>query len=332
VRSVQPALARLRALGLDVEAVLVAAGARPEEWSPGDGRVPHDLALAVWREAVRASGDDAFGLHAAEGLAPGAFDVLDYAIRSSATLAEGLARLERYHRILHDAARVRVDLVGDDVAVTHLPLAAAPALPRHVAEFIVGAWTVVARQATGVELAPREVTFRHDAPTDLAPHRRLFRAPIRFGAPANSIRLPSEHLRAPLLRSDPGLCALLERQVADALERLPRAGALAERVRAVVADQLSTGVPSGAAVARRLHMSPRTLQRHLRGDGTNLRALVEALRRDLATRYLADRRVAIAEVAFLLGFSEASAFHRAFKRWTGSTPHVYRKRSEGDAA
>ena len=77
---------------------------------------------------------------------------------------------------------------------------------------------------------------------------------------------------------------------------------------------------SRAEVARRLHMSERSLQRHLRDEGVRFEALVEGLRRDLAMSYLSDRKMAIAEVAYLLGYSEPSAFHRAFKRWTGTTP------------
>jgi AraC-like DNA-binding protein len=329
VRSVQPALVRLRALGIEADAVLSAAGADPVILNDADARIPHELALRVWREAVRRSGDDAFGIHTAEGIRPGAFDILDYAIRSSATLGEGLARLVRYHGILHDAARVRLQLDGSYATLTHALPGDGTGLPRHVAEFIIGGWTVVARQATGVDFAPVEVRFRHGAPPDLTELQRLFRAPIRFDDAVNGLVFRRDMLEMPLVKSDPGLCALLERRVAELAERAPESHVLSERVRQLVAKQLSTGVPGAAATARGLAMSPRSLQRHLRSDGTSYRDLVDALRRDLATRYLSERRIAIAEVAFLLGFSEASAFHRAFKRWTGTTPAEYRRSGRG---
>jgi hypothetical protein len=130
VRSVQPVLARLRTLGLDVDAVLCAAGGDTDTLSAADGRIPHELALAVWREAELRSGDTAFGLHAAEEIRPGAFDVLDYAIRSSATFGEGLARLVRYHRVLHDAALVRLNIDAGHGDLTHSLPGDAVALPR----------------------------------------------------------------------------------------------------------------------------------------------------------------------------------------------------------
>jgi AraC-like DNA-binding protein len=324
-RSVRPVLERLRALGIDIGSVLTAVGTQPGALDDPDGRIPHDLALSLWGEAVRRSGDDGFGMHAAEQIRPGAFDVLDYAVRSSATLGEGLQRLIRYHRILHDAAAVRLRLEADRAHLTHELPGDYPALPRHVAEFIVGAWIVVARQATGVDVAPLEVSFRHAAPADISEHRRLFRATVRFHAAVNGLVLPSALLDRPLVKADAGLCAVLERHVRELVEKIPRVESLGDRVRQLVAQDLSTGVRGAEQVAERLHMSSRSLQRLLRADGTSYTELVDALRHELAARYLGEARLAIAEVAFLLGFSEASAFHRAFRRWTGTTPAAYRR-------
>lgn len=326
VRSVRPVAERLRALGLDVGAALASAGADPAILDDPQGRLPHALAIAVWQEAVRRSGDDAFGIHAAEQIRPGAFDVLDYATRSSATLGEGLERLVRYHRLLHDAALVQLRVDGDVARLTHaLPPAAAAALPRHPAEFIVAAWLVVARQATGLDLAPVEVTFQHAPPADPSEHRRVFRAPLRFDQPQNGIVLRRSLLDTPLVKADPGLCAVLERHIDALVASVPAATAFRDRVRQVVARTLSSGGPNAATVARHLHMSRRTLQRQLDADGTTFRALADGLRHELALRYLGERTIAIAEVAFLLGFSEPSAFHRAFKRWRGTTPSAYRR-------
>ena len=326
VRSVRPVVARLHALGLDVGATLGAAGLDPTALDDPDGRIPHTLALAVWREAARRSGDEAFGIHAAEQIRPGAFDVLDYATRSSATLREGLERLVRYHRILHDAAVVRLRIEGNSARLTHALPADAAGLPRHTAEFIVAAWLVVARQATGVHFAPVEASFRHAPPADLSEHRRLFGAPIRFNRPENGLVLRRSLLDTRLVRADPGLCAVLERHARELAERVPTATGVADRVRQLVAGGVTRRTSTATSVARQLHMSRRTLQRRLGTDGTGFRALSDGLRCELAMRYLKEREIAIAEVAFLLGFSQASAFHRAFKRWSGTTPSAYRRR------
>jgi AraC-like DNA-binding protein len=326
VRSVQPVLARLRGLGLEADTVLSAAGVAPATLKDADARIPHQLALSVWREAVRRSADDAFGIHTAEGIRPGAFDVLDYATRTSATLGEGLERLVRYHRILHDVAVVQPSVDGGRAQLTHALPDHVGELPRHPAEFIVAAWVVVARQATGTDFAPVEVRFRHAPPPELAEHRRLFRAPIRFSSAANGVVLPRSLLDVPLVKADPGLCAVLERQMAELLERMPRSTSFSVRVNQLVAKDLSTAAPSATAAARKLHMSRRTLQRLLQAEGTTFTELVDDLRRDLATRYLREPAIAIAEVA------EASAFHRAFKRWHRMTPSAYRAKLSSDGS
>jgi AraC-like DNA-binding protein len=112
--------------------------------------------------------------------------------------------------------------------------------------------------------------------------------------------------------------------VAVLLEKVPQTTAFSARVRQLIAKDLATTAPSAIGAARKLHMSRRTLHRSLQAEGTTFTDLVDGLRRELAVRYLNEPAVAIAEVAFLLGFSEASAFHRAFKRWQGTTPAAYR--------
>ncbi len=322
-RAVWPALARLRALGLDPRPILLAAGADPSLVENSEARLPHALLLSVWREAAERSGDSAFGLHAAEGIRPGAFDVLDYAFRLSATLGEGLERLVRYHRLVHDTAALSLRLEGNAACLDHAVPADPGLMPVHIAEFTVFTWLVISRQATGLDFAPLQVNFRHFAPSDRREHERLFRAPVRFSQPSNSLVIERALLDAPLVRSDPGLCDILERNIEEALGRLPVFQGLSGRARHQLAGMLSSNA-SAEDVARQLNMSRSTMHRQLQREGTTFKQLLEGLRRELATRYLAEKRMAIAEVAFLLGFSETSAFHRAFKRWQGMTPVEFR--------
>lgn len=323
VRSVWPALSALTAMNLDIAPTLVAAGVDPSQVTAPEGRIPHQALLAIWTDASARSGDIAFGIHAAERISPGAFDVVDYTFRLSATLGEGLERLVRYHRVIHDTAPIELRIEGDVASLNHALPKEAGAVPRQIAEFIVSTWLVMARQATGQDFAPRQVNFRHPAPEDLREHARLFRAPVRFSSAANGIDLPSSLLDAPLLKSDPGLCAILERGVEEALSRLPASAGVSDRARRLLADTLSLNT-SAESLAKKLTMSRSTMHRQLQNEGTTFKALLEGLRQELAARYLAERRVSVGEVAFLLGFSETSAFHRAFKRWQGVTPAQYR--------
>jgi AraC-like DNA-binding protein len=141
-----------------------------------------------------------------------------------------------------------------------------------------------------------------------------------------------ELLDLPLLEANPELQRILEAQVIAALQKLPKGAVTTDAVRRHLAAELSKGAPTLEQVAPRLRMSPRTLHRRLEEERTSYRVILNEVRRELATRYLQERQLAIGEIAFVLGFSEPSAFHRAFKRWTGHAPLDYRDMAEARAA
>ena len=129
----------------------------------------------------------------------------------------------------------------------------------------------------------------------------------------------------PQLAADPAMSSIMERHLSRLLRDLPPDETFAARVRHVLIEELRRGEPTLDRLAARLRMSERTMQRRLSQQGTSLQALLDEVRHDLSLRHLGESRESIAEIAFLLGFSEVSAFHRAFKRWTGSTPGAYRQ-------
>lgn len=326
-RIVRMALAFAEHAGVERSRLLTAAGLRAEELEDPEARIPLEAEGRVWEEAARLSGDADFGLHAAELLRPGAFDVLDYAVRASPTLGEAVQRLARFNRLLHDMAEIRLEVEGGIARVVHRFPGDPRGAVRQAAEFTVASWVVIGRQATGQDFTPREVGFQHAAPANTEAHRRLFRAPVRFGQDRNTLVLDVGLLSLPLQRGDPGLCAVLDRHAEDLLARLPRAEPFEEALRRAICEELRGGQPSVAAVAARLHVSGRTLQRRLESAGASFHELVDTLRRELALRHLADPRTSLSEVSFLLGFSEPRAFHRAFKRWMGTTPGAWREKA-----
>src|SRR5262245_58421573 len=127
-------------------------------------------------------------------------------------------------------------------------------------------------------------------------------------------------------RAEPALAQLLDQQLAAQLAALPAEEAsFLDRIRSALFAELDRGEPTLEAIAARLRMSPRTLQRRLREEGSSLSAVLDRLRAELALRYLGEPRTSIGEVAFRLGFSDPTTFHRAFRRWTGQTPAEYRR-------
>src|SRR5262249_43450246 len=172
---------------------------------------------------------------------------------------------------------------------------------------------------------PLQIRFPHAAPSDLSEHRRVFGCPLEFGSKCSELVFSREVLDLTMVKADADLQAILDAQVLAALEQLPRVEATTETVRRHLPAELCHGPPTLEQIAPRMNMSPRTLHRRLDEESTSFRQILAEVRRELATRHLSERRLAIGEIAFLLGFSEPSAFHRAFKRWTGYAPLAYRQ-------
>ena len=307
---------------MNAEGLMKRVGLDPALIDDPDARLPHPLVRAFWREAIRETGDEAIGLHVAERVQPAVFDALGYVFRFSRTLGDGLARLARYHRFVDDVLTLAMETTRDQV---RLRLEGVDHMTRPTAEFLLGSLTRAARVETArPHLDPVAVEFAFDKPRDISDHRRFFRSPLRFGRRRSGLVLAREALDLPFQNAEPELREVLERRVRDVIARLPPVESVATRTRFRLGQELDGGHPTAASVGRQLGMSPRSLHRRLRQEGTTLRQVLNGLRRDLAERYL-RQGVSINETAFLLGYSEASAFHRAFRGWTGLTPAAARR-------
>ena len=327
IRVIRPIVAALGVAGVPAGPILEELGSSPNVMDDPDARVPHELAVRFCLAALQATGDASFGLHAAETLRPGAFDVADYAARASRNLREGLQCLIRFLKLNHDVACFTVEDEGDRASITH-SLPGGRVLPRPPAEYLMGSVVVLGRQMTGVAWNPLEVHFGHAQPEDMSEYRRLFGdAALKFDAVRLGIVVPIQTWELPLVEANPGLCAVLIRHAEGLLAKQPLvADTLSDQVRALLLKELQGGNPGVEPLSDTLlGMSVSTLHRRLKEEGTSHRQLLDTLRAELAERYLGEKGVSVTEVAFLLGFSEASAFHRAFKRWKGLTPAAFRQ-------
>ncbi len=302
-----------------------AIGADPKALDDADATVPGPTLIAAWETSAKLAQDEAFGLHAGERAALGAYDVLDYVTISSRTLGEALRTAARYYRIMSDQAGLSLELHGDEAHLVYDVRVPREHAGRHAWECFMAASVVRLRGALGLDWAPRSVAFIQEEPRDLSEHRRIFNCPLRFGQPVCELVMKASVLDTPLPTADAGLHQVVHRYAEELIARIPATDDLLARARTALFSLLRDGDPQLALVARRLGVSTRTLQRKLQEAGTTYQSLVDETRRQLAMHYLDDARLAIGEIAFLLGFSQPNAFHRAFRRWTGRTPAAVRQ-------
>jgi AraC-like DNA-binding protein len=321
-RALRPLLSGLTTLGYDPVPFLNGHGIDSELLLDPDATLPMSVCVGLLAEGVRVTGDDNLGLHLAEHAELGSFDVHFYAMVSSPTLGAAFERVCRYQRLIHETSEVRLDTTGDRAVLSHRLPGGMPA-PRQTAELLLASWVRSGRVATRTRWSPAEVRFAHREPSNSREHERFFDAPLRFASGENALVLPAALLDLPCHRNDPSLLELLDRYAADRLGG-PGAATFADRARGALSQELQGENVTAHRLAARLKVSVRTLHRSLAAEGTSYRRLLNQLRLEIAERHLEDARMSVAEVAFLVGFSELSAFHRAFKRWTGRTPASFR--------
>jgi AraC-like DNA-binding protein len=319
-----------QARGLDVTALLARHGLSSALATDVDARVPAAAVLALWAELPELTGLPHFGVWLAELACAGPPTSLGAKlVHSAPTLGVGLARLVAFERVFHGAAATTLSLLGDVARFTHRPPigigpGAAPAIELAFA-WILG----TARTTTGQALAATAVSFRHAPPPSLEAHLRFFGVVPRFDAAENVLDLPLSALALRQLTADPLLERLVERHARALASELPSDAGLVARLRALLFSALVKGETESctlAACAAKLSMPSRTLQRKLAADGGTFASLLDDVRRELSLELLADPTTSVAEVAFALGFGDQPAFHRAFVRWTGSTPGEHKKR------
>lgn len=292
-----------------------------------DATISIEVEDALWNGGAELTGDELFGLHSVALLRPGMLDVLDYVIRTAPTIRESFERLARYNRLMHSDAVFTISDRGDRVRIEHAFASAGRRPSLHASDMTLASLIVVGAQLSGRPLVARAVELPHE-PRDAAAYTEVFGTAPHFDRPVGALELDRADFDRTCPAGDTALGKVMLRHAELLLASLPApAATFASRIKQLLATTIEGGMMSLAAAASALHMSERSVQRRLADEGSTFEDLVDELRQDLARRYLADPRIAIGEVAYLLGYSEPSAFHRAFKRWTGVTPTEARRRA-----
>ncbi len=318
-------VAYVRKQGGDADALLRGFGL-PHTTETDDEVVLSLTSLHAFLDAAEKAIDDPFlGLHVAIAYRRGAYGVMEYACRSSPTLRDALIRVVRFSKLMNDHVEVTLD-EKDGAASIQQKIASHPlCVGRHANEFFVATLLDQARHLSGQPCIPLRAWFAHPKPKKLDELiTALGTDVIAFDAEANGFSLPSSVLDLPILTHDPSLLGVLDNAAQKELAERPAAPDFVAQVRRAVRERMRTETPTLENVASDLGMSARTLQRRLSGERTTFLRVHETVREELARAWVADPKMPLTEIAFLLGYAELSAFLRAFKRWTGQTPSQFR--------
>ncbi|WP_211441376.1 AraC family transcriptional regulator [Collimonas humicola] len=292
----------------------------PEPLDRGLQRYP----MVQWRAMLQLASDrlddPLLGLRLGKNITTAHLGVMGYILSSCQNLASAMIRMREYERLIHETSQLHINVLDFDLTLTwgadrghHGPLVDECGL----ASFIQIVRNIAIKTSPSIQ-----VCFTNKTPPDIQPYIDFFGCPVLFEQPVTSIRVGLWQLATKLRKPDEILLQMLEQLADMMLEELPQVSSNIEQlVRQSIARLIYNGEPQLEQIATELNITPRTLRRRLDEEGLNYRALLDDVRKHLAERYLLDPRLRLGEIAQLLGYSEQSAFTRAFRRWTGYTPH-----------
>src|SRR5215475_6433490 len=318
------AFARLKSAGVPVAPLLKRVGLTPEVNADPEERLSVRSQVALLDEAASALKDDCLGFTLARDHDPREIVLLYYVMASSQTLGDGLKRVARYSRITNEALVVGYR-EGNRLLINLSYSGVARHADRHQIEFCMFGLLRICRLLTGQNLVPQHFSIAHHRSGSTSEMARFVGTEVKFAADRDELALNLDARELPLIHSDPYLNDLLLKHCEAALaNRRGDKSQLRTRVENAISSLLPHGRVLVEDIARSLGMSERTLARKLSDEGLNFTEILQHLRRDLAVRYLDDRKLHVSKIAWLLGFHEVSAFTHAFKRWTGKTPSQMR--------
>ena len=309
--------------GIDPEPLFRAQGVEANKRFDPNARVSYIKSDRIMADAAQLTSDPFFGLKEAGYFLPTHIGPLGFAWLASTSLRTALQRLQRYIKVIHEKMQIELqDHEGVLVVTLGMDVASANAFHRDSGYLAV--LTKMCRFVYGENWSPLAVNITHAAPPDTSYYFSFFRCPIEFNTGGNALHIGSGQADEQLTGSNPQLAQLNDHIVVRYLAGLDR-NDIINRVKTAILENLGQGGVSETSIAQSLHMSTRNLHRKLGSEGTSFKTLLLEIRTELARQYISDTSLSLTEISYMLGFSEISAFSRAYRRWTGWSPSAARK-------
>ncbi len=320
----------IRANNGDVDAIFGAAGVRTDDLTNPFNELNLTQFCALFEESSQRTGNDNFGLRFGAQFKPKQLGAIGYAAISSPTLAAGLRNMEKYFPAHQGQSSFGLLQDSDVLWLSYRIFDSRITARRQDAELSMGMFLNVFRNALGNDWSPLELRFEHDRPDGASEHETVFNAPVQFGRRTNALAFRRSELDATMPDSDPYLFSLIEPFLKSRCQLKANPEDFATLVRNEIKLHLGEVNPSIAEIARFFGVTDHAFQRQLKAHKVSFHDLLRAARQELALHYMNDAQIPLTEVASSLGYSELSAFSRAFRKWTGMSPQRFRRARLGD--
>ncbi len=310
--------------GVDSQPLFVKANIDINELKKPNSRIPIEKTLHFWRQALEATQDPYIAITVAKHFKPTAFSALGMALAASRNVYDALYRAARYSQMISDGSNTFIDEESESVAfvIKARPPLNAPVSQYGIESLICTIFNIL-KSIAGDTLKVKEVHLQHAFTGKLAPYEEFFGGPIYFSANTNQIIFHKKDILEEQAFSNSALTCTLDEWIEEHLDQY-KENLVSTRVQKYILKHIASGEVDQKKVASELALSPRMLQRKLKDEGTSYTDLLDSCRHKLAIKLISQNKLPLSEVTYILGFSDQSNFSRAFKRWTGVTPHHYK--------
>ncbi len=318
------ALAPVRARGLDADGLLSSVGLSPSLLSSPQARVSAEQYGSLWRR-IAAALDDEFFAQDSRRMKVGTFAMLCRSVVHCPDLARALERSLRFFALTFDDLAGRLFVDGGTARIVLTDRRGPPPARVFAHETLLMLVHGLACWLVGRRIPIRCAEFSYPAPAHQGEYRLMYSHELRFQMPQTAIAFDAGQLGLPVIQDETSVLEFLAHAPENILVKYKNPHGLGARIRRRLRQSLPDGFPEFDALARELRMAPATLRRRLREEGSAYRTIKDELRRDLAIEQLTHSHRTVLDIALELGFAEPSAFHRAFRKWTGVSPGDFRR-------
>lgn len=317
----------LQGAGLEDGAIMRILNISEQELHDPNGRMPIQRLGQMWESAVEVSQTPLLGLLAGSHVIPADFGIIGHIALASDTLKDAFLTGIHYEHLINDSYESELIYEGDIIYNRLVCNDLAPEQAEPLIEFDFASFISFGRAAASkheeVQVKPIEVHFTHSPRGPIEEYERVLFGPVKFNMPHNQVAVHQSILELRTRAPDPSLLLMIQQRIQAMDEAYNSAqNSISKQVSRFILDHIETGFPSADEIAAALNMSASTLKRRLSKEGASYQALTSTLKRELAESFLKEK-TPVADIAMILGFSETSAFTRAFKKWSGIAPSQF---------
>lgn len=308
--------------GAPLEELCLKANIPLFDLNDSEKNIDFERAYRVWEWAIKMTHDSFLGLHIGEKTNPSILGLVGHLMQSCDTLFHAFEKVCQHNLTVTDMFRYKMKVSGNRVALqfepTDLWVKVSPSSARHAVDQSMAGTLHVFQLLCGERIQPEKATLVIRRPLSTKEYERVLRCAIQFQASENALIFQRSDLDKSIISYDQSLLSLFDELIEE--RKRKSKPTFANEVKNILTREFKGQAPALEILASRFHMTPRTLQRRLKENGLNYRDLGKQVKKDVAMRLLASQDHKVGEVAMILGYSEPSAFQRAFKTWSSMTP------------